>query len=217
MSGDAKEEAQGEQLEDLDALEDKVAEAAEAAATAAAHAVAAAKAAEEISKAREEADARTARARDIATIATSEVGASSEATVPNAETPEEQAARVGNGNQMTKPDPVPLASDVETEPGVPTDESPASADEEFGDLLNLDAPHVAMPRVLTRLALIALGTAAVIFVVSLLLVATVPKGTVFDVIVLVAWLGIGGLSVGGFVLLASAGIAKIIRSSGDRS
>lgn len=154
----------------MDSLEDKVAVAADAAATAAAHAVAAAKAAEEISKAREEAAART------------------------------------------NPDLVQPAPDAETERSIPTSESPANADEEFGDLLNLDAPNVEMPSVFTRLALIALCAAAAIFVVSFILVTTVPKGTVFDIIVLVTWLGVGVLSLGGIALLAVAGITKVIKS-----
>ncbi len=73
-----------------------------------------------------------------------------------------------------------------------------------------------MPSVLTRLALIALGAAAAIFVVSFLLVATVPKGTVFDVIILVTWVGVVVLSIGGFALLAAAGITKVVKS-GERA
>ena len=103
---------------------------------------------------------------------------------------EEQAAQVLSGD----PTPEPVG------------------DDEPGDLLNLDAPHVAMPSVLSRLALMALGSAAAIFVVSIVLVTTVPKGTVFDVIVLVTWLGVGFLSLGGFALLAAAGITKVVKS-----
>ena len=220
--GDAKEDEQGERLEDLDALQDEVAAAAEAAAVSAAHAVAATRAIEEISKAREEAEARAAkadtnpRAKSIATAATPEVEASSATTNLNAELPEKLAAHVGNGNQMTKPDLGPLASDAETEPTVPTGESPVNADEEFDGLLNLGDPDVAMPSVLTRIALMALGAAAAIFVVSLLLVSIVPKGTFFDLIILVTWLSVAVLTLSSFALLAAAGIAKVT-SSGDQA
>lgn len=108
-----------------------------------------------------------------------------------------------------------IATDAEAEPSVLTRESPANADEEFDDLLNLDAPHVAMPSVLSRLALIALGAAAATFVLSFVLVATVPRGTAFDVLVIVTWLSVGVLTIGGFALLAAAGIAKVA-SSEDR-
>lgn len=193
----------GEQVEDLDALEHNVAAAAEAAATAAAHAVAAAKAAEEISRVRAEAEANVAEedtdaiARSIATVATSKVEKSNE-------TPD-----------LTQPDLAPPAPDARTGPRVSTGQG-ASTDEEPGDLLNLDHPEVTMPSVLTRLALIALGAAAAIFVVSFLLVATVPKGTVFDVIILVTWVGVVVLSIGGFALLAAAGITKVVKS-GERA
>ena len=196
----------------MDALEDKVAEAAEAAATAAAHAVAAAKAAEEISRVREEAESGAAqvdtntRPKDLAVVATAEVEASTESTDPNAELLEDSA---------TKPDLAPLASAAETKPSAPTGErSSNNADEASDDLLISDAPDVAMHTVLTRIALMALGVAAGIFVVSLVLVSTVPTGTFFDLVILVAWLGVGALSVGGFALLAAAGIAKVTRFAG---
>lgn len=111
-----------------------------------------------------------------------------------------------------KPDRVPLASDGETEPSVPTGDGPVKADEEFDDLLNLDDPDGAMPSVLTRLALIALGSAAATVLVSFLLIATLPRGTFFDVLVLVTWLSVGVLSVGGLAMLAAGGIAKVIGS-----
>lgn len=116
-----------------------------------------------------------------------------------------------------KPDLVPLASDAETEPSVPTADGPVDADEEFDDLLNLDDPDGAMPSVLTRLALIALGSAAATVLVSFLLIATLPRGTAFDVLVLVTWLSVGVLSVGGLAMLAAGGIAKVIGSTNRTS
>ena len=200
---DAGADDQGKRLEDLDALEDTVAAAAEAAATAAAHAVAAAKAAEEISKAREAAEAGATAQVDANTTG-SEV--SSEATDPDVELPETDRA--------TKPDLVALDADVETTTGVSASDDRAGSDSTFDDPLNLDAPDVAMPTVLARIALLALVAAAAIFVVSFVLVSTLPKGTFFDVIILVAWLAVGALSTGGFALLAAAGIAKVTRSVG---
>lgn len=109
-----------------------------------------------------------------------------------------------------KPDLVPLASEAQAEPSVHPGDGPVDADEEFDDLLNLDDPDGAMPSVLTRLALIALGSAAATVLVSFLLIATLPRGTVFDVLVLVTWLSVGVLSVGGLAMLAAGGIAKVI-------
>jgi hypothetical protein len=190
-------------VEDLDALEDKVAVAAEAAATAAAHAVAAAKAAEEISKAREQAETGVAHVETSGT----DPEPSREATDPNAELPEDSA---------TEPDVVAPDSDAETEPTVSASSDSARSDQTFDDLLSLDAPDVAMPTVLARIALMALGAAAAIFLVSIVLVSTLPKGTSFDVVILVAWLAVGALSIGGFALLTAAGIAKVTRSA-DRA
>ena len=192
MPGDAKDDEQEERVEGLDALQDEVAAAAEAAAASAAHAVAAARAIEEISKAREEAEATAAKT-------------------------EANPRAKSTGSQMAEPALGLRASDAETEPTVSTGDSSApSADEEFNDLLNLDSPDVAMPSVLTRIALMALGVAAAIFVVSFLLVSTVPQGTILDVIILVTWLSVAVLALGGFALLAAAGIAKVTRS-GDRA
>ena len=109
-----------------------------------------------------------------------------------------------------EPDLVPLASETEAEPSVLTRDGPVDADEEFDDLLNLDDPDGAMPSVLTRLALIALGSAVATVLVSFLLIATLPRGTLFDVLVLVTWLSVGVLSVGGLAMLAAGGIAKVI-------
>jgi len=109
-------------------------------------------------------------------------------------------------------DEISKAREAEAEPSVPTGISPVNADEEFDDLLNLDDPDGAMPSVLTRLALIALGSAAATVLVSFLLIATLPRGTLFDVLVLITWLSVGVLSVGGLAMLAAGGIAKVIGS-----
>jgi hypothetical protein len=202
---DTSEDRQGERIADVDALENKVAVAADAAATAAAHAVAAAKAAEEISKARDEAEAGAATQVDTGNAGRE---ASSEATDPSTEPPENDPA--------TKPDLVAVATDAKTKRSVPTDDDLATSDQTVDNLLNLDAPDVAMPTVLTRIALMALGAAAAIFVVSFLLVSALPKGTIFDIVILVTWLGVGALSLGGVALLAAAGVAKITRTA-DRA
>ena len=199
---DTSDDLREEQVEDLDTLADEVAVAAEAAATAAAHAVAAAKAAEEISKARDGAVAGAAAQADTGNVGS---GASGEATDPSTELPEDDPA--------TKPHLVALPSDARTTRSVPSRDDAAQSDQTFDNLLNLDAPDVAMPTVLTRIAVMALGAAAAIFVVSFLLVSTIPKGTLFDLIILVAWLAVGALAIGGLALLAAAGIAKITRSA----
>ena len=41
----------------------------------------------------------------------------------------------------------------------------------------------------------------------------VAKGTVLDVIVLITWLGVAGLAIAGVLLLAAAGIIKVLEAS----
>jgi hypothetical protein len=102
-----------------------------------------------------------------------------------------------------------------TDDGVETAESTASLDGEdaAGDLLGLDSPAAGTPHLLGRLGLLAILGAAGMFVLSVLAVSLVAKGTVLDVIVLITWLGVAGLSLAGVLLLVAAGFIRVVESS----
>ena len=79
-----------------------------------------------------------------------------------------------------------------------------------------DPPHVARasltPANLLRLGALSVGTAVMIFLISTAAVAVFPKGTVLDVVVLVMWLGAVVTSIGGVLLVAAAGITKLVQA-----
>lgn len=202
-----------EHVDELVQMEDDLARAAEAAATAAAHAVAAAGAAEAASQAREAkrdaaADTAAGAARNAAGAAKSAsveaakvTAASGEATVlesPSPEMPDQEPKDENEASPATEPHDGSEAPEP----------APTAEGDESGDLLGLDSPATTTPRVLARLGLLALLGAAGSFVLSTLLVSIVSRGTVVDVFVLIAWLGVVALSIAGILLLAAAGITK---------
>lgn len=92
--------------------------------------------------------------------------------------------------------------------GPPAD-SPGS-DEDAGDLLGLDEPGPATPRVLARLGLLAFVGAAVSLALSVLVISAIGQSAVLDVVGLILWVGVAMMSIAGTILLATAGILKAV-------
>ena len=66
------------------------------------------------------------------------------------------------------------------------------------------------PGNLLRLGALSVGTGVMIFLISTAAVAVFPKGTALDVVVLVMWLGAVVTSIGGALLIAAAGVKKVL-------
>ena len=98
------------------------------------------------------------------------------------------------------------SSGVEDMPAANRDEP---ADDDF---LELDNPE-RQDRTFGRLGLLALGTGASIFVISFLLMSTVAKGSLLDLVVLVLWLGSACLALAGVGLLALACFKALMRKA----
>lgn len=205
-------------------LDADVAKAAEAAATAAAHAVEAAKAAEAASRGREAngnepvgaaadaaraaagaaevANANADRAAEMAAASSEPTALEPSLSEPGDETEEPQLANVDHSQTAG------------TDDGITKVERTATPDgENAGDLLGLDSPTSSTPKILARLGLLAALGAAGVFVLSVLAVSLVAKGTVLDVIVLITWLGVAGLAIASVLLIAAAGIIKVVEPS----
>jgi hypothetical protein len=201
-----------------------VAKAAEAAATSAARAVEAAKAAEAASRGREAnknepmgaaADAARAAA-EAAEIANSHADSAAEMAAAASEPTAVQPSLSEPGDETEEPQlaNVDHSQTAGTDDGITTVESTANPDgENVGDLLGLDSPTSSTPKALARLGFMAALGAAGVFVLSVLAVSLVAKGTVLDVIVLITWLGVAGLAIASVLLLAAAGIIKGIEAS----
>jgi hypothetical protein len=82
--------------------------------------------------------------------------------------------------------------------------------QETDDLLELDSP-AHRHRTFGRLGLLVIGTGVALFLTSLLLVSTLASGNLLDLVVLVLWLAGAALVIGGFGLLAVAGLTAIRR------
>jgi hypothetical protein len=201
-----------------------VAKAAEAAATAAAHAVEAAKAVEAATKDREAngsgaavaaadaarqaasaAEAANAHAEKAAAMA----AASSEPTVL-----EPSLSAPGDETQELQPTEFNQSPVAEPDDGIESTENTTTLDgDEAGDLLGLDSPNSSTSHVLVRLGVLTIIGAVGSFLISVLPLSVIAAGTALDVIVLITGLGFVVLSIAGVLLLAAAGVIKVVQSS----